>query len=100
MNDSGVSNLAKAAIGVAIASFFISIETSNVSTANGVVTACEYLDYGALVLGAAACVLGLLSGMGGLVRRSAGTATVGAVALVLGAYHVASGLGLIGGPCA
>ena len=99
MNDSGVSTLAKAAVGVAIVSFFVTIEVSNVSTTNGVVTACEYRDYGALGLGAMAVLLGLASVVSGLTRRSAGTATVGAVALVLGAYHAASGLGLIGGPC-
>ena len=99
MTFSDLSLSAKIAMGLALAGFFVTIETSQRSLENGVLTSCSYIDYGAVALGAAAAVVGLVAVFSGMSRRDTASIAIAAGALAIAAWHLGSGLGLIGGPC-
>jgi len=85
------------ALGIGLATFFINITSFSSSSSNGVLTSCSYIDYFALIAGAILFLFGLLR-----VFKSKGdnTAMLLSVAvIVLGAVHVARGLGIIMSPC-
>ncbi len=91
--------LPRIAIGVAIAAFFVTVETMSSSSHNGVVTSCVYRNYGALILGAIAGFLGLVALITSLPGRRAEGILLGAAATALAVWHVLSGMGMIGAPC-
>ena len=77
------------------APFFLSFGSTETVSVNGVITECTSLDFLAIGAGAVAVLLGFMavvkSGEGSTIRP------VGVVALLLGGYHIVSGLGVIGG---
>ncbi|MBL4626803.1 MAG: hypothetical protein JKY00_01965 [Roseicyclus sp.] len=97
---SDLSLLSKIAIGLAIAGFFVSFTTSYTSSVNGVVD-CDFTDYGKLVIGGLAVMVG---GIGEVTALRMGAARMvnlmasGGAALV-GIFHILTGAGVIGGPC-
>ncbi|WP_224815902.1 hypothetical protein [Hasllibacter sp. MH4015] len=98
---SDLTTLSKVAIGLAVAGFFVSFSTLNTSTVNGVGT-CDFLDYGKLILGGLAVIVGGLGEvtalrMGSEARIPNLLASGGAS--VVGIFHILMGLGVIGGPC-
>ena len=97
-NSSGVT-LPKIAVGAGIAAFFVTIEWSTSSTHNGTVTHCSYRDYGAIVIGAIAVILGLIATLRGKPDEKIGGIGFGVIAILLGVFHVARGFGLILSPC-
>jgi len=85
------------ALGIGLATFFIKITSFSSSSSNGVLTSCSYMDYFALIAGVILFLFGLSR-----IFKSKGdkTAMLLSVAVtVLGAVHVARGLGIIMSPC-
>ena len=99
MTFSNLSLPSKIAMCLALAGFVVTIETHQRSSTNGVLTSCSYIDYGAVALGCAAGIVGLVAVVSGLSRRDSTSAAVAAGAVAIAAWHLASGLGLIGSPC-
>ena len=99
MTFSNLSLPAKIAMCLALAGFFVTIETHQRSSTNGVLTSCSYIDYGAVALGAAAGIVGLVAILSALSRRDSTSIAVAVGAIAIAAWHLASGLGLIGSPC-
>lgn len=99
MSWSTLSGTAKTAVILAILSIFVSISSTSTSSINGV-RSCSFMDFGALGFGAAAALVGL----GVLLKPGEGegrmaSRLLGAVALLVGLWRIAHGLGLTGGPC-
>lgn len=100
MSFSDLTLLSKIAIGLALAGFVVSFSTLNTTSINGVST-CDYLDYGKVLFGGLAVVVG---GMGEFAAlrldrtRVANLAASGG-ATVVGIYHLLVGMGIVGGPC-
>lgn len=100
MSFADLSLPAKIAMGLALAGFFVTVETFQKTSENGVLTSCSYSDYGAVALGAGAGVVGIVAVILGIARRDTTSAALAAGAIAIAAWHLASGLGLVGGPCA
>ena len=94
-----ISTPAKVAGILSIAAFFVTFHSYSSTLRNGVVTSCDYIDYGALFLGGAAAAIGLYALATGLSRRHGPTLGISVGAVLLGLYHILSGLGQIGSPC-
>lgn len=79
-------------LGAGVLAFVVSVSFFSASGGS-----CSYVDYAALVLGAAAVMLGLV----GLVKDYANAMSVGlaVVVILLGIFQFLRGLGLILGPC-
>lgn len=97
-----LSGATKTAVILAIVGFFIKFEWSSTGRVNGVAS-CTYSDYGALGLGgltvlAAVAGLFLVRALAAPQARRANLLASGG-ALLVGAFHLARGLGFIGGPC-
>ena len=98
---------AKATLIFGVLGFVISLEFWSTSSHNGVMTACSYVDYGALGLGAVGAISGvraILIGLGRTPARLSSTVlrnamVIGGIGLVLGVLHLIRGMGWIGGPC-
>ncbi len=99
MTKGGLMPLAIASLVFAGLGFVVSIIQVSKTTQNGVITACSFTDYGALICGALAVVLGLMAAATGGVMRNVVSLGAGLAAAVIGAYHVGRGFGLVGGPC-
>lgn len=100
MKFSDLTSLSKFAIGFAVAAFVLSFQITNTSSVNGVGT-CSYIDYGKLVFGGLAIMVGGLGEVSALRlsdTRMANLIASGA-ASVAGIFAVLMGLGIIGGPC-
>lgn len=100
MNMSDLTTLSKVAIGLAIAGFFVSFTTLSTSNINGVVS-CDYADYGKIVLGGLAILVGGLGEVTALrltETKMANLIASGGASLV-GIFHLLVGLGIVGGPC-
>lgn len=100
MNMSNLTTLSKVAIGLAIAGFFVSFTTLSTSSSNGV-TSCDFMDYGKVVLGGLAILvggLGEVSAMRLTDTKMANMVASGGASLV-GIFHLLVGLGIVGGPC-
>ena len=100
MNTADLTMLSKVAIGFAIAGFIVSFTTLNTSNINGVVT-CDFMDYGKVVLGAMAVIVGGLGEFAALrtpATRMPNLIASGGASLV-GILHILMGVGVIGGPC-
>lgn len=100
MNMSDLTLLSKVAIGLAIAGFFVSFTTLSTSSINGVST-CDFMDYGKVVLGGLAVMVGGLGEVTALRLSEARIANLLASggASVVGIFHLLVGLGIVGGPC-
>ena len=99
MNWRDITGAAKTAAILALLSVFVSFHSLNTSTMNGVRT-CSFLDFGAIVFGGLAAIVGALA----LASPGAGEARnlnrlVGGIALLVGLWRLGYGLGYIGGPC-
>lgn len=101
MRWSSLSGVSKAALIFAILGFVVSFTSLSSSTINGVRT-CSYMDYGALLFGA----LAMLVGSAGLMRvrdLAPDARTLNLVicvaADVVGVIHILRGIGMVGGPC-
>jgi hypothetical protein len=92
-----LSPVAIAGLITAAAGFFFNITISSAQTRNGVVTDCDWHNYGGLVVAPAVLVLGVLTLV--RARRPGLTAnrelTVGIILLALAAVHVLRGLGIL-----
>ena len=85
------------AIVIAIVTFVINIGSFSTESRNGVVISCTYTDYFALLAGIVLFLYGISR-----LFRSYGNSQIMLLALtvtVLGAVHVARGLGWVMGPC-
>lgn len=100
MKLSDLTMLSKLAIGLVIAGAVLSFQMTNTSTSGGVTT-CSFIDYGKVIFGGLAIMVGGLSEVASLRLRqtrlvnliASGAASASGVVLVL------LGLGIIGGPC-
>ncbi len=100
MKFSDLTLLSKIAIGLALAGFLFSFTTLNTSSINGV-TDCSFVDYGKLIFGGLAIMVGGLGEVSALRMSAARIPNLlasGGASLV-GIFHVLVGLGIIGGPC-
>lgn len=100
VNEPKLSLLSKLAIGLAIAGFVFSFQSSSTVSINGATT-CSYTDYAKLVFGGLAIMIG---GMGEVAAlRLTQTRTNNLIAsggaMVAGIFLVLLGTGVIGGPC-
>ena len=94
MKFSDLSGAAKGAAICAILALVISIHFTSTSTINGVST-CSFIDYGRIVFGGLAALVGLIGvASGGKTSRM-----VAAVAGVVGVLALLYGLGIILSPC-
>ncbi|MEJ6389705.1 hypothetical protein [Gymnodinialimonas ulvae] len=95
-----LSLLSKIAIGLAIAGFVLSVQSTSTVTENGVTT-CSFIDYAKLVLGGLAVLVGGMGEFGAI--RDAATRNVNLIASggasMAGLVLILLGLGVIGGPC-
>ncbi|UWQ96573.1 hypothetical protein K3728_04890 [Rhodobacteraceae bacterium M385] len=100
MKISDLTTLSKLAIGLVIAGGVLSFQMTSSSSVNGVST-CEFIDYGKLIFGALAVIVGGLGEFAAL--RLTDTRMVNLLASggasMLGILLVLMGLGIIGGPC-
>lgn len=100
MTLSDLSTLSKLAIGLAIAGGVLSFSTISTSSINGVET-CDYIDYGKVVFGGLAVMVGGLGEVAAL--RLAQARMVNLIASggasLIGVLLVLIGLGILGGPC-
>lgn len=100
MKLSDLTTLSKIAVGLAIAGFVLSFNMTSSSTINGVYT-CSFIDYGKIIFGGLAIMVGGLGEVSAL--RLSETRMVNMLASgaasVVGVLHVLMGLGIIGGPC-
>ncbi|MEL7208217.1 MAG: hypothetical protein AAGK32_08320, partial [Actinomycetota bacterium] len=84
----------RAALIVSLLGFVVRISSESSRVSNGVVVECDYTDFGALALGAAALVTGVLTVLAGREHHRRGLVIgIGVVAILLGGLHVARGLG-------
>lgn len=96
MNTSDLTMLSKIAIGLAIAGFFVSFTVYSYTSSS-----CEFMDYGKVVLGGLALMIGGLGEVSAL-RLSEGRMVnllASGGASVVGIFHLLMGFGIIGGPC-
>ncbi len=100
MRTSDLTMLSKVALGLAIAGFFVSFSTLSTSNINGVST-CDFTDYGKLVIGGLAVMVGGLGEMSALRLGEARVPNllVSGGASVVGIFHLLVGFGIVGGPC-
>lgn len=96
MKFSDLTTLSKIAIGLAIAAFVFSFQAT--STLNGT---CSFIDYGKLIFGGLAIMVG---GLGEVAALRLGAARMPNLiasggASIAGVFAVLLGLGIIGGPC-
>lgn len=100
MNMSDLTMLSKVAVGLAVAGFFVSFTTLSTSSGSGGST-CEFMDYGKVVLGGLAIMVGGLGEVSALRLSEARMANMIASggASAVGIFHLLVGLGIIGGPC-
>lgn len=100
MRLSDLTLLSKIALGLAVAGFFVSFTTLNTSSINGV-QSCDFMDYGKIVLGGLAIMVGGLGEVSAL--RLSETRIVNLLvsggASMVGIVHILMGLGVVGGPC-
>lgn len=100
MKFSDLTTLSKLAIGLVIAGGVLSFQFTSTSTSNGVYT-CSYIDYGKVIFGGLAIMVGGLGEVSAL--RLTDTRVVNLIASggasALGILLVLLGLGIIGGPC-
>ncbi|WP_341864033.1 hypothetical protein [Gymnodinialimonas sp. 57CJ19] len=100
MKISDLTTLSKLAIGLVIAGGVLSFQMTNTSSVNGV-SSCEFIDYGKLIFGALAVIVGGLGEVAAL--RLTDTRMINLVASggasILGILLVLMGLGIVGGPC-
>lgn len=100
MKLSDLTMLSKLAIGLVIAGGVLSFQLTSTSTINGVTT-CEYIDYGKIIFGGLAIMVGGLGEVTAL--RLSDTRMINLVASggasLLGVLLVLLGLGIVGGPC-
>lgn len=100
MKLSDLTTLSKLAIGLVIAGGVLSFQMTSTSTSGGVYT-CSFIDYGKVVFGGLAVLIGGLGEVSAL--RLGDTRVVNMIASggasVLGILLVLLGLGIIGGPC-
>lgn len=99
MSWSTLTGATKTAVVLAILSLFVSVSSTSTSSINGV-RSCSFMDFGAIGFGAAAAVVGL----GVLLKPGEGEAVganrlIGGLAVLVGLWRLAYGLGLAGGPC-
>ena len=92
--------VSKVALGLALAGFVVSFSYTETTDLNGVVT-CEFMDYGKIVLGGLAMMVG---GLGELSAMRLGETRVAnlvasGIASALGVVHLLVGFGILGGPC-
>ena len=66
------------------------------SSTNGVVTYCDYKDYGAILFGGLAVLAAVI---GAAMNRQRDNLLFAGAAALTGLYSLAAGLGLIGAPC-
>lgn len=100
MTLSDLSTLSKLAIGLAIAGGVLSFSTISTSSINGVET-CDYIDYGKVVFGGLAVMVGGLGEVAALrlaQERMVNLIASGGASLI-GVLLVLIGLGILGGPC-
>ena len=102
MTYSDLTGAAKVAIGLAIASLFVSVHFTETSTINGVST-CSHTDIAKIILGSLAVLVGGAAEMTALRADNATTRTSnmlgGGIAALIGLYSLLVGLGIVGGPC-
>ena len=100
MKFSDLTTVSKVAIGLAVAAFVLSFQLYSTSNAGGVYT-CSFIDYGKVIFGGLAIVVGGLGEVSALRMGEARTANLLASggASVAGIIAVLMGLGIIGGPC-
>ncbi|MBY6202194.1 hypothetical protein KUV65_12525 [Maritalea mobilis] len=100
MSYSDLTTLPKVALIVAILGFVFGVQTLTTSTVNGV-TQCSFIDYGALLFGAAGAFLGSLGEVKALslVEGKLVNLMVSGAAVMIGIFNVLRGLGVIWGPC-
>ena len=85
------------ALGIGAVTFVIKMSSLSTASSNGALTSCSYTDFFALIAGAILFVFGLVR-----VTKSKDDATaklLSVAVIVLGAVHVARGLGIIMSPC-
>jgi hypothetical protein len=97
VKDRSLSPIAIAGLVTAVVGFFLNISYHTSKTVNGVQTDCDYRDFGGLLVGPAAIVLGVLAiaraGRPG--HHPTRELIVGVVCLALGAVHLLRGLGIL-----
>ncbi|WP_044007022.1 hypothetical protein [Jannaschia sp. CCS1] len=100
MKLSDLTTLSKIAVGLAVAAFVLSFQMTNTSSVNGVTT-CSFIDYGKLVFGGLAVMVGGLGEVAALRMGEARIANLIASggASIAGIIAILMGLGVIGGPC-
>ncbi|MDO9457021.1 hypothetical protein [Nocardioides sp.] len=95
----------KVAVVTAALGFVASLSVSSETVVNGRVTECSYLDVGAIALGVVTVALVVAGALGQRGRPERLRmplpllAGLSVVLLTVAAYHVVSGLGIVGGPC-
>ena len=86
----------RAAIVLVGLSFLITFEKSSSGSTNGVVTYCDYKDYGAILFGGLAVLAAVI---GAAMNRQRDNLLFAGAAALTGLYSLAAGLGVIGSPC-
>ena len=100
MSYSELTTLSKVALVLSILGFVIGVQSLTTTTVNGVAE-CSFIDYGALLFGAAGAFAGSLGEVRALQMtegRIVNLMTSGA-AVMIGIFNVLRGLGVIWGPC-
>ncbi|MBY4893264.1 hypothetical protein KUL25_10860 [Rhodobacteraceae bacterium N5(2021)] len=100
MKFSDLTTLSKLAIGLVIAGAIVSFEITNTSTSDGVYT-CSYIDYGKVIFGGLAIMIG---GLGEVAALRLGDTRIANLiasggASMAGIFLVLLGLGIVGGSC-
>lgn len=95
------SSPTKWAVALAALGFFISFSTTSTRSINGVAT-CTHYDYAAIVLGGLTLLIASIGEVRALQSNENRVLNLSASggSFLIGGYHLARGLGLIGGPCA
>ena len=97
--------IAWGALIVAVLGFFVSVSTHQVTTANGTVTSCTFLDYGKIAVAAIAIVLMVSSFQANssahVARRASRGARVGCTVVVvaLAAWHLLDAFDVVTAVC-
>jgi hypothetical protein len=92
---SGGNRLSYVGLGAAVVPFFFHATWSSSVTVDGVVTASSSRDYVALVCGVVALACGALGAVGGVRAKAKSAIGLGALALLLGGFQLARGLGVL-----
>ncbi|AHM04138.1 hypothetical protein roselon_01772 [Roseibacterium elongatum DSM 19469] len=100
MSYSHLTTLSKLALLLSVLGLVIGVQSLTTSTVNGV-TQCSFIDYGALLFGAAGAFAGSLGEVRalGMAEGKLENLIVSGAAVMIGIFNVLRGLGVIWGPC-